>query len=149
MQVLKEEQQQLKTCSEDLSRIIYAMALAGKEVSEVASKLALLGMLGSRGTYNPSGDAQKKLDVLAHNFFVQALAATEKVGAIISEEEADIVMLGNGRDGDYVVAIDPIDGTSNIDVNATIGTIFSVYQRCTIQASSVQLADVLQAGSKQ
>ncbi|MEM9416751.1 MAG: class 1 fructose-bisphosphatase [Bacteroidota bacterium] len=147
-QFFKEEQQQLSDLPPALLPILKAIISAGKTINEVVRKLALTGLLGTRGTYNASGDEQQKLDLLAHEAFVHTLAATGEVAAVISEEEADIIVMPN-HDGNYVVAIDPLDGSPNIDVNASIGTIFSVYQRRSSQPTPMQAADVLQAGQHQ
>ena len=147
-QFLKEEQQQFSELPKALPCILHAITSAGKTVNEVVRKIDLVGILGTQRAYNPSGDEQQKLDVMAHNCFVQALAATGEVCAMISEEQAGIIEFTNSR-GNYVVALDPLDGSPNIDVNAAIGTIFSVYQRCSPQTTPVQEADVLQAGNKQ
>jgi fructose-1,6-bisphosphatase I len=147
-QFLQEEQQQFPDISEDLPPILHAIASAGKVVNDVVRKLDLAGIIGSQGVHNFSGDEQQNLDMLAHHDFVRALAATEEVCAVISEEAADIIACTNSR-GKYIVALDPLDGSPNIDVNAAIGTIFSVYQRCSPQAMPVQQEDVLQEGSRQ
>ncbi len=147
-QFLQEEQQQFPYLPKALPRILHAIAAAGKAVNEVVRRLDLVGMIGSQETYNPSGDTQQKLDMMAHNCFMRMLAATGEVCAVISEEEKDIIEFTKNR-GDYIIALDPLDGSPNIDVNAAIGTIFSVYQRHSTQSTPVQQKDVLQEGSKQ
>jgi fructose-1,6-bisphosphatase I len=147
-QFLREEQRQFPDISEAVPRILHAIASAGKKVDNVVRKLDLAGIIGSQGSYNLSGDEQQNLDMLAHHYFVRALAATEEVCGVISEEAVGVITITNSR-GNYVVALDPLDGSPNIDANAAIGTIFSVYQRRSSQTMPVQQADVLQAGSKQ
>ena len=147
-QFLKEEQQQYTELSEELLSILEAISSAGKTVQEIVRKLDLLDILGSQGTYNSSGEEQQKLDIFAHNAFVESLAATGAVCAMTSEEEEDIIAFTNST-GNYVVAIDPLDGSPNIGVNAPIGTIFAVYRRRSLQESPVQEADVLQTGQHQ
>lgn len=144
---LKEEQQ-ATDFPKALPRILQAITSAGKTVNEIVRKIDLAGILGTQGGHNPSGDVQQKLDVMAHNCFVQALAATGEVCAMISEEQAGIIAFTNSR-GNYVVALDPLDGSPNIDVNAAVGTIFSVYQRRSPQTTPVQTTDVLQKGNEQ
>ena len=147
-QFLKKEQQHFDDLPEALPRILYALASAGKSVNEVVRKLHLVGIVGSQGTYNLSGDEQQKLDIMAHDCYVRVLAATSEVGAVISEEQADIIQFSNGC-GDYIIALDPLDGSPNIDVNAAIGTIFSVYQRRSPRSTPIQQEDILQEGSHQ
>jgi fructose-1,6-bisphosphatase I len=147
-QFLQGEQQQFPDLSKALPCIFRAIATAGKAVNEVVRRLALTGMIGSQEVYNASGDEQQKLDMMAHNCFVRMLAATAEVCAVISEEEAGIIAFANNC-GEYIITLDPLDGSPNIDANAAIGTIFSVYQRCSSQSMPVQQEDVLQKGSKQ
>jgi fructose-1,6-bisphosphatase I len=147
-QFLREEQRQFSDISEALPRILHAIVSAGKTVNNVVRKLDLAGIVGSQGSYNLSGDEQQNLDMLAHHYFVHELAATGEVCGVISEEAVGIMAFTNSR-GNYVVALDPLDGSPNIDANAAIGTIFSVYQRRSSQTMPVQPDDVLQAGSRQ
>lgn len=145
---LRQEQTKFPHLPEALLTILETITAASETVHEIVRKLDLTDILGSQGTYNSSGDEQQKLDVIAHNTFVQALAATGEVCALISEEEEGIITLNNSA-GAYVVAIDPLDGSPNIDVNAPIGTIFSVYRRRSLPTTPAQEADVLQAGQQQ
>ena len=147
-QFLREERQQFPDIFEALQHILHAIASVGKVVNEVVRKLDLAGIIGSQGVYNLSGDEQKNLDMLAHHYLVHALAATEEVCAVISEEAAGIIEFANNC-GNYIIALDPLDGSPNIDVNAAIGTIFSVYQRHSSRSMPVQQEDVLQEGNRQ
>lgn len=147
-QFLKKEQQQYTELPEELLSILQALSSASKTVQEIVRKLDLADIRGSQGTYNSSGEEQQQLDIFAHNAFAQALSATEAVCAMTSEEEEGIIAFTNST-GNYVVAIDPLDGSPNIDVNAPIGTIFAVYRRRSPQDSPVQETDVLQAGQHQ
>lgn len=147
-QFLKKEQQQYTELPEELLSILQALSSASKTVQEVVRKLELADIRGSQGTYNSSGEEQQKLDIFAHNAFVKSLEATGAVCAMTSEEEESIITFTNST-GNYVVAIDPLDGSPNIDVNAPIGTIFAVYRRLSPQDSPVQEVDGLQAGRHQ
>ncbi len=131
-----------------LSQLFHDIALAGKMVHSLINKAGLLNVTGALGSYNAYGDAQQKLDIMAHDYFMQALKDGGEVCAMISEEAEDIIDLDNPQ-GNYVVAIDPLDGSFNIDVNISIGTIFSIYQRVSPSGGSVQPQDVLQSGSQQ
>lgn len=147
-QFLEEEQWQFPDSPKAMPRILHAMAAAGKVVNEVVRRLDLAGVIGSQGAYNFSGDEQQNLDMMAHDCFVRMLAATGEVCAVISEEAADILAFTNSG-GNYIIALDPLDGSLNIDANAAIGTLFSVYRRRSSQSMPVQQADVLQEGSQQ
>ena len=147
-QFLREEQREFPELSEVLLRILGAMAAAGEVLNEVVRKLDLVGIIGNQGSYNSSGDTQQNLDMMAHDCFVQTLSAIEEVCAVISEEEEGIIEFTNNR-GNYIITLDPLDGSPNINVNASIGTIFSVYQRRSSQPAPVQQEDVLQEGCRQ
>lgn len=147
-QFLQEEQQQFADIPKALPRILHAIAAAGKVINEVVRRLDLADIIGSQGACNVSGDAQQKLDMMAHNCFMRMLEATGEVCAVISEEAEDVLTFTNSG-GNYIIALDPLDGSPNIDVNAAIGTIFSVYQRRSSQSTLVHQTDVLQKGNKQ
>ena len=147
-QFLQEEQRHFLDIPEALPRIMHAIASAGKAVNTLVRKLDLADIIGSQGVHNLTGDEQQHLDKIAHHYFVHMLAVTKEVCAVISEEAADIIELSQSG-GNYVVALDPLDGSPNIDVNAAIGTIFSVYQRCSPQSTPVRQIDFLQKGSTQ
>lgn len=146
-QFLQAEQQQFQATPEALPNILQAIATAGKAISALVRRLDLADVLGAVDNHNPSGERQQKLDVIAHDCFAHELATVGEVGALISEEQADIVPLAGGQ-GRYIVALDPLDGSPNISANAPIGTIFSIYPRCS-SAGAVQAADILQPGERQ
>src|SRR5690606_11784710 len=103
---------------------------------------------GAYGIQNVQGEEQQKLDVVANIRFIRALRNGGEVCAIISEEEEDIIQTGNQK-ARYIVAIDPLDGSSNIDVNVSIGTIFSIYRRVSEMGGDGTLADCFQKGTEQ
>jgi len=134
--------------SGDLSRIISAIRLASKIVSQQVNKAGLAKhILGGAGTDNIQGEAQQKLDVYADERFIEALNNRGNVCGIGSEENDDYIELN--KDGKYIILMDPLDGSSNIDVNVSIGTIFSVYKRVSEVGKPVVLEDFLQAGVEQ
>mmetsp|Transcript_32756 Transcript_32756/g.75416 ORF Transcript_32756/g.75416 Transcript_32756/m.75416 type:complete len:331 (-) Transcript_32756:457-1449(-) len=147
-QFLREEQQLFPDISEALPCILCAIASVGKAVSEIVRKLGLVGITGRQGGYNVYGDEQRPLDLLAHHYFLRALETTHQVAAVLSEEEANIIEFTNHL-GNHIVALDPLDGSPNIDVNAAIGSIFSVYQRNSAPSIPIQQKDVLQRGERQ
>lgn len=136
----------------ELSSLLSAIRLAGKIVNREVNKAGLVDeILGAAGSQNIQGEAQQKLDVFADKHFIQALEAQGEVCGVASEENDTFIAYNNAlsRNGKYVVLMDPLDGSSNIDVNVSIGTIFSIYRRKTPIGSSAQLEDFLQVGTEQ
>ena len=144
---IKNNQDQFQYASGELSQLLRDIALASKVVNREVNKAGLIDIMGAMGTQNMAGDNQQKLDVLANIRFTRALAKGGEVCALVSEESKSFVDLNN--DGKYVIAIDPLDGSSNIDVNVSIGTIFSIYRRKTQAGTPIQPIDILQKGSEQ
>ncbi|MFI2743471.1 class 1 fructose-bisphosphatase [Zhouia sp. PK063] len=138
--------------SGELSRLINAIRLAAKVVNHEVNKAGLVDIIGQAGGVNIQGEEQQKLDVLANNLFIQTLTNREIVCGIASEEEDHFISI-NSKNKDYqnnyVVLFDPLDGSSNIDVNVSVGTIFSIYRRITPIGTPVTLADFLQRGRAQ
>ncbi|MEQ8242782.1 class 1 fructose-bisphosphatase [Fulvivirga sp.] len=144
---IKKKQDEFQYASGELSQLLRDIALAGKVVNREINKAGLINIVGAIGTQNVQGEDQQKLDVLANIRFTRALSKGGEACAVISEEDDEIVDLNNH--GRYVIAIDPLDGSSNIDVNVSIGTIFSIFRRVTPVGSPIQEIDVLQKGSEQ
>ncbi|WP_276369206.1 class 1 fructose-bisphosphatase [Chryseolinea sp. H1M3-3] len=144
---IKNNQDQFQYASGELSQLLRDIALASKVVNREVNKAGLIDIMGAMGTQNMAGDNQQKLDVLANIRFTRALAKGGEVCALVSEEAESFVDLNN--EGKYVIAIDPLDGSSNIDVNVSIGTIFSIYRRKTQTGTPLQSIDILQKGSEQ
>jgi fructose-1,6-bisphosphatase I len=144
---IKNNQDQFAYASGELSQLLRDIALASKVVNREVNKAGLIDIMGAAGATNSAGDAQQKLDVLANIRFTRALAKGGEVCALVSEEDESFVDLNN--DGKYVIAIDPLDGSSNIDVNVSIGTIFSIYRRKSPAGGPIQPQDILQKGSDQ
>jgi fructose-1,6-bisphosphatase I len=145
---IKSKQDQFQYATGELSQLLRDIALAGKVVNREINKAGLINIAGAIGTQNVQGEDQQKLDVLADIRFIRALTKGGEVCAIISEEDEGIVEISNPN-ARYVVAIDPLDGSSNIDVNVSIGTIFSVYRRKSPLGSPVETSDVMQKGAEQ
>lgn len=144
---IKSHQEQFKYATGELSQLIRDIALSGKVVNREINRAGLINLSGSIGSMNSSGDHQQKLDVLANIRFIRALTKGGEVCAIISEEEEKIIEVN--KDSNYVIAIDPLDGSSNIDVNVSIGTIFSVFRRISPAGGPISKEDVLQPGINQ
>lgn len=132
----------------ELSQLLRDIALAGKIINREINRAGLVDIAGGSGIENVQGENQQKLDMVANIRFIRALKNGGEVCAILSEEDEDIIYTGNDH-GKYVVAMDPLDGSSNIDVNVSIGTIFSIYRRVTPIGSTATLEDFLQGGRKQ
>jgi fructose-1,6-bisphosphatase I len=144
---IKNNQYQFQYASGELSQLLRDIALASKVVNREINKAGLIDIMGSMGSQNSGGEQQQKLDVLANIRFTRALTKGGEVCALISEETESFVDLNN--DGKYVIAIDPLDGSSNIDVNVSIGTIFSVYRRKSKVGLPISDEDILQTGDEQ
>jgi fructose-1,6-bisphosphatase I len=136
--------------SGDLSGLLRDIGLAAKVVNREVNKAGLVDILGTTGLSNVHGEQVKKLDVFANMQFISALKVSGKCCGIATEEEADFLTVDTpeGEESQYVVMLDPLDGSSNIEVNVSIGTIFSIYRR-TPSKAEVTLSDFLQPGSRQ
>ncbi len=147
-----ENQKSFKYTSGELSRLINSLRLAAKVVNHEVNKAGLVDIIGAAGDTNIQGEDQQKLDVYANNKFIQTLTNRNIVCGIASEEEDHFVAINSQDENNqnkYVVLIDPLDGSSNIDVNVSVGTIFSVYRRVTPVGSPVTIDDFLQKGDAQ
>lgn len=136
----------------ELSRLLSSIRLASKVVNREVNKAGIADIIGLAGNTNVQGEAQQKLDILANDIFISALSQREVVCGIASEENDDFIEIksnSNGHLSKYVVLIDPLDGSSNIDVNVSVGTIFSIYRRITEPGTPVQMKDFLQKGINQ
>ena len=132
--------------------VLNAITKAAVSVSDDLKKAALLeNILGAQGGQNIQGEDQQKLDVIADLAFIEAFKSCGAVTGIGSEENEAFVSFDTetSKKADYVVLFDPLDGSSNIDVNVSVGTIFSIYKRLSISGKSTELGDFLQVGSKQ
>ena len=147
-----EHQSSFKYSSGELSRLINSIRLAAKVVNYEVNKAGLVDILGAAGDTNVQGESQQKLDVYANEKFIQMLTNRNIVCGIASEEEDHFIAINSidkNNQNKYIVLIDPLDGSSNIDVNVSVGTIFSVYRRVTDVGTPVTLDDFLQKGSEQ
>ncbi|MBS9525549.1 class 1 fructose-bisphosphatase [Litoribacter alkaliphilus] len=145
---IKMKQDDFPFASGELSQLLRDIALAAKIVNREINRAGLANIGGAFGQTNVQGEEQQKLDVIANIRFTRALTKGGEVCAVVSEEDDEVIDLQNNS-GKYVVAIDPLDGSSNIDVNISIGTIFSIYRRVTPLGSPIQPEDIMQPGNKQ
>ncbi|MCF2154382.1 class 1 fructose-bisphosphatase [Photobacterium carnosum] len=146
-----EKQSDFPHASGELSSLLGSIKLAAKIVNREINKAGLADITGSVGTENIQGEEQQKLDLYANDKFKAALEARDQVCGIASEEEDLAVSFKRqlNRDAKYVVLMDPLDGSSNIDVNVSVGTIFSIYRRISPVGSPAIDADFLQPGHRQ
>ena len=136
----------------ELSKLINAIRLAAKTVNYQVNKAGLVDIIGTSGNMNIQGETQQKLDILANDVFLKALKNREIVCGIASEEEDDFVSINSNNEryqNNYVVILDPLDGSSNIDVNVSVGTIFSIYRRISPLGVPVKSEDFLQPGKQE
>jgi fructose-1,6-bisphosphatase I len=147
-----EHQSSFKYTSGELSRLINSIRLAAKVVNYEVNKAGLVDILGAAGDTNIQEEDQQKLDVYANEKFIQTLINRNIVCGIASEEEDSFIAINSNdqnHQNKYIVLMDPLDGSSNIDVNVSVGTIFSIYRRVTPVGTPVQDQDFLQKGSEQ
>ena len=133
----------------ELSNLLYDIALAAKIIAAAIRRAGLVNILGTQGARNVQGEEQQKLDVLANETLKNCLKHTGRVCAMGSEEDEDIIPVPPEYPvGKYAVLFDPLDGSSNIDVNSAVGTIFSIHRRRSLEGRGTK-ADVLQPGCQQ
>lgn len=127
--------------------LLRQIALAGRLVSARVNRAGLAGMLGATGETNVQGEFVQKLDIYANEAFKRALEHVGVCCAVVSEEDEEPFLVPEKfHSGRYVMCIDPLDGSSNIDVNATIGTIFGLFRRKTEEGTPAQKEDYLRSG---
>ncbi len=135
----------------ELSSLLSHIGTAAKLVNKKINKAGLVDILGSSGEVNIHGENQQKLDVYADGVFINSLLSSGECCGIATEENENEIIFSDSlaSKGNYIVCIDPLDGSSNIDFNVSVGTIFSIYRRITERGEKVRNEDFLQKGSKQ
>lgn len=149
-QFIIEKQNDFPYAKGELSRLLRDIGIAAKIVNREVNKAGLVDILGDQGATNVQGENQKKLDVYANEQFIAALSSGGECCIVASEENDEMVRIDSevSKNAKYIVAIDPLDGSSNIDCNVAVGTIFSIYRRITKDGLPT-LEDVLQKGTNQ
>lgn len=132
----------------ELSQLLRDIALAAKILNRDINHSGLIGIEGVLDSENIQGEAQKMLDVIADIRFSRALKIGGETCCIVSEERDEVIYTGND-DAKYVVTIDPIDGSSNVNVNISTGTVFSIFRRRSPAGTTPKPEDILQPGRKQ
>ncbi|MBT31467.1 MAG: class 1 fructose-bisphosphatase [Thalassobius sp.] len=142
------KQEEFTYATGELSQLLRDIALASKIINREINRAGLSGIEGSIGADNIQGERQQMLDVIADYRFTRALVRGGQTCGIVSEENAEIIDTKN-HNAKYIITIDPLDGSSNIDVNVSVGTIFSIYRRKSPIGTPPTLEDVLQKGTEQ
>lgn len=148
---LVENQEKFPYATGELSQLLSSIRLASKVVNREINKAGLADILGHAGSENIQGENQMKLDVFANDTFIRTLRSMGEVCGVASEELEDYISFDDNMHSSskYIVLIDPLDGSSNIDVNVSVGTIFSIYRRISKPGNPSDLSDFLQPGNMQ
>jgi fructose-1,6-bisphosphatase I len=142
-------QQKLARASGEFSTILAQISLAGKVIARALSQAGLFDRGGYTGTVNVQGEQQKKLDLLSNETFIKVFSHSPSIATLVSEEmEAPRHLHSRSQGGKYVVCVDPLDGSSNLDVNGVVGSIFSVLRRVDLSEQTTS-RDMLQKGIEQ
>jgi len=145
-----EEQTKHTEATGELSKLLHDLSLAAKVISLEVNKAGLVDIIGYTGDKNVHGEKVKKLDILAHEMMIKAMDHGGNLCVMASEEEEEIIHIPDKfHIGKYVLLFDPLDGSSNIDVNISVGTIFSIYKRVSPGNGSGTMKDCLQQGINQ
>ncbi|XP_073201088.1 fructose-1,6-bisphosphatase isozyme 2 isoform X2 [Lepidochelys kempii] len=139
-----EKGRRIKGATGELTQLLNSMLTAVKAISSAVRKAGLAHMYGIAGTVNVTGDEVKKLDVLSNSLVINMLQSSYGTCVLVSEENKDAIITPQDKRGKYVVCFDPLDGSSNIDCLASIGTIFAIYKKTTEDEPSEK--DALQPG---
>lgn len=147
-QFIEDRERDFPEATGEFSQLLRDICLAARVVNREVNRAGLVDILGATGETNVQGEEVKKLDEFANTQFLNALRLGQHVCVVGSEENEEIIPM-NGSNGKYVVLMDPLDGSSNIDVNVSIGTIFSIYKRTSKGLGPGTKADCLQPGTRQ
>jgi fructose-1,6-bisphosphatase I len=148
--IVQQQRQHFPEAGGTFSWLLSGITLATKMIQAKVRRAGLLDILGSAGATNVQGETQQKLDVYANQALLHCLAVRDSVAVLISEENEEPVTFDREREsGKYIVVFDPLDGSSNIDVNVSVGTIFSILRRNAEASSDNQKVSILQPGLQQ
>lgn len=143
-------QKQAPQATGQFTGLLYDLILSGKTIARHVNKAGLIDILGGTGQVNVQGEDVQKLDTIANDIMIYRMERSGAICAIGSEEEADLVRVGPEYPrGDYIIIFDPLDGSSNIDINVDVGTIFSILRRPVGNTGEVRMEEVLQPGIQQ
>jgi len=135
----------------ELSSLLTHIGTAAKMINKKINKAGLVDIIGASGSTNIQGESQQKLDIYADEVFINALLASGECCGVATEENQNEIVFTEtfAKKGKYIVCTDPLDGSSNIDYNVSVGSIFSIYRRITPRGEMVRNEDFIQEGSKQ
>jgi fructose-1,6-bisphosphatase I len=135
----------------ELSSLLTHIGTAAKMINKKINKAGLVDLIGQAGTINIQGEGQQKLDIYADQVFINALLSSGECCGVATEENQNEIIFTDtfAQEGKYIVCTDPLDGSSNIDYNVSVGSIFTIYRRITPRGEKVRNEDFLQAGSNQ
>ena len=148
-QHILEEQFKFPRATGEFSWLLYGITLATKIIQAQVQRAGLLEVIGQTGEVNVQGEVVEKLDQIANHTLVHCLAQRGNVGILVSEEDQEPHVIQEAESGKYIVLFDPLDGSSNINANVSIGTIFSILQRQPAAGSAEAMAQILQPGCQQ
>jgi len=147
-QFILQQERQIHDSTGQFTSLLNAIALAGKIIQREASKAGLVDLLGLTGNTNVQGEEVKKLDVYSNDVLKEVFASSSVVCAVASEEDENCTIFSESKGSEYIVLFDPLDGSSNTDINASIGTIFSIHKRVSTTEYACE-SDLLRAGKDQ
>lgn len=149
IQFIIEEQRRYPSSTGSLSGLLTDISSACKKIAHLVNRSGIIGLGGAAGSENVQGEVQKKLDIITNDVMVNHLNWTGHLAAMVSEEIEEIIQISDGMPkGNYLIAFDPLDGSSNIDVNISVGTIFSIL-RCPKGVTNPTVDDFMQPGTQQ
>ncbi|GAB4287853.1 MAG: class 1 fructose-bisphosphatase [Methylophaga sp.] len=149
IQFLVEEQRTTPGATGDLSGLLGDIVSACKKISHLVGRIGIIGLGGYADSENVQGETQKKLDVISNDVMINHLKWTGHLAAMASEENEEIIQIPSRYPkGKYLICFDPLDGSSNVDVNFSVGTIFSIL-RCPQESKTPSLKDFMQPGTEQ
>jgi fructose-1,6-bisphosphatase I len=136
--------------SGELTGLLRDIGVAAKIINREVNRAGLVNILGVEGSENQSGDIVQKLDIFSNEVMIECLANSGECCGIASEEDESIIPVNSiaGKDAKYIVVMDPLDGSSNIDVNVSVGTIFGIYRRKSDKKQLVETSDFYQKGDE-
>jgi len=150
-QFIIERQADFPYATGEFTRLLYHVGVAAKLINKKVNKAGLVDILGAAGDINVQGEEQKKLDLFSNWQLIQGLQSSGECCGIASEEDQELITWEDdlSQDANYIFCMDPLDGSSNIDVNVSVGTIFSVYRRISPRGQKAVIEDFIQEGNKQ
>ena len=143
-----ESQKQHTSATGELTTLLNSITTAVKAIQNAVRKAGVAKLFGLAGNQNVTGDDQKKLDVLSDELFINMLKSSKTTCMLVSEEQENAILVDKEQRGKYIVCFDPLDGSSNIDCLVSIGSIFGIWKRQSLDDAELGVKDVLQPGNQ-